>query len=104
MEKLGATPSGKLLDDEHAKNNLPDILERWQERSGAELTNERTAQSFCVPKSDIADQGYDLSINRYKEIVYEEVEHCPPHEILDELEGIERDIMQGMSELRGMLS
>lgn len=57
-----------------------------------------------LPKSDIAEQGYDLSINRYKEVVYEEVEHRPPQEILDELEGIEHEIMQGMEELRGMLS
>ncbi|TWU45055.1 hypothetical protein Q31b_02260 [Novipirellula aureliae] len=48
--------------------------------------NERTAQSFCVPKSDIVEQGYDLSINRYKEVVHEEVDHRPPQVILSELE------------------
>ncbi|MCS7466412.1 type I restriction-modification system subunit M [Stieleria sp. ICT_E10.1] len=103
-EKQGPTPKAKLTTDEHAKNNLPDILKRWQQRDGKERKNERTAQSFCVPKADIAEQGYDLSINRYKEVVYEEVEHRPPQKILDELEGIEKEIMQGMDKLRGMLS
>ncbi|MCR9297078.1 MAG: N-6 DNA methylase, partial [bacterium] len=102
-EKQGPRPASQLTADEHAKNNLPDILKRWQQRDGKERKNGRTAQSFCVPKSDIAAQGYDLSINRYKEVVHEEVEHRPPHEILDELEGIENEIMQGMQELRGML-
>ncbi len=102
-EKQGPSPTLKLTKSEHAKNNLPDILKRWNKRDKSERKNERTAQSFCVPKSDIVEQGYDLSINRYKEIVYEEVEHRPPQEILDELEGIEKEITKGMKQLRGML-
>lgn len=102
-EKQGPTPKVKLTAEEHKKNNLPDILARWNKRDGAERKNPRTAQSFCVPKADIVEQGYDLSINRYKEVVHEEVEHRKPQEILDELEGIEKEIMQGMKQLRGML-
>ena len=102
-EKQGPAPTVKLTKDEHAKNNLPDILERWSKRDKSERKNERAAQSFCVPKSDIVEQGYDLSINRYKEVVYEEVDHRAPFEILDELEGIEKEITQGMKQLRGML-
>ncbi len=49
----------------------------------------RTAQSFCVPKADIAAQGYDLSLNRYKEVVHEEVEHRAPKEILADLAKLE---------------
>jgi type I restriction-modification system DNA methylase subunit len=64
---------------------------------------DRTAQSFCLPKSDIVEQGYDLSINRYKEVVHEEVNHRAPQAILDELESIEKEITQGMEQLRGML-
>lgn len=56
-----------------------------------------------MPKADIAAQDYDLSINRYKEVVYEEIEHRSPTDILDELERIEAEIQQGMSELKGML-
>jgi len=63
----------------------------------------RTAQSFCVPKADIAAQGYDLSLNRYKEVVYEEIEHRPPKEILAELAKLEEEIQRGMKELEGML-
>ena len=53
-------------------------------RRQAERKRPRTAQSFCVPKADIAAQGYDLSLNRYKEVVHEEVAHRPPSEILAE--------------------
>jgi len=93
----------KKMTEELSKNHSPDILARWKQREGKERKNPRTAQSFCVPKADIVAQGYDLSINRYKEVVHEEVEHRPPHEILDELDGIEKEIIKGMKELRGML-
>ncbi len=102
-EKQGPKPTAKLTKEEHAKNNLPDILERWNKRDKSERKNPQTAQSFCVPKSDIVAQGYDLSINRYKEVVHEEVDHRAPQAILDELEGIEKEITTGMKELRRML-
>ena len=56
-----------------------------------------------MPKAEIANEGYDLSLNRYKEIVYEEEEHRPPLEILAELRTIEKEILQGIEELEGML-
>jgi type I restriction enzyme M protein len=102
LEKLG--PLARLGADEHEKNNLPDVLRRWTLRETLEKERPRTAQSFCVPKKEIAAQGYDLSINRYKEIVHEEVEHRSPVEILDELDKIEDDIRDGMAELRRMLA
>ncbi|PFW98258.1 hypothetical protein CJ469_06392 [Nocardia farcinica] len=57
-----------------------------------------------MPKDDIAAQGYDLSLNRYKEVVHEEVEHRSPAEILDELDRLEKEITDGMAQLREMLS
>ena len=48
-------------------------------------------------------QGYDLSLNRYKELVHNEVEHRPPLEILAELRAIEQETLQGIEELEGML-
>lgn len=48
-------------------------------------------------------QGYDLSLNRTKELVHDEVEHRPPLEILSELRAIEQEILQGIEELEGML-
>jgi type I restriction enzyme M protein len=102
-DKLGPVPRTALDADEHGKNNLPDVLARWAGRNGAERERTRTAQSFCVPKADIAAQGYDLSLNRYKEVVHAEVAHRPPGEILKALGQLEADIQQGMKELEGML-
>jgi type I restriction enzyme M protein len=102
-DKLGAMPKAALTADEHAKNNLPDILARWQKRDGSERKRPRTAQSFCVPKADLVAQGYDLSLNRYKEVVHEEVAHRAPKEILADLAKLETEIQQGMKELEGML-
>ena len=125
-DKLGPAPtflrhsreSGNpvsLSAEDHARNNLPDVLARWHnlrsplppgEGSGVradERQRPRTAQSFCVPKADIAAQGYDLSLNRYKEVVHEAVEHRAPKEILAELAKLEEEIQRGMKELEGML-
>jgi type I restriction enzyme M protein len=96
-------PARALTDTEHAKNNLPDVLARWAKRDGNELKRPRTAQSFCVPKSDIADQGYDLSINRYKDVVHDAVEHLAPKAILAKLAVLESEIQAGMQVLEGML-
>ena len=98
--KLGALAGESLTEDEHGKNNLPDALARWNERDRSELERSPTEQSFCVPKVDIAASDYDLSINRYKEIVYDEVDHAPPSEILEELSDLEREIMAGIDDLR----
>ena len=101
--KLGAVPHTALEAEDHGKNNLPDVLARWTQRNGAERERSRTAQSFCVPKDDIAAQGYDLSLNRYKEVVQEAVEHRPPTDILAELEKLEEEIQREMKELEGIL-
>jgi type I restriction enzyme M protein len=92
-----------LSAEEHAKNNLPDVLARWQQRSKAERKRPRTAQSFCVPKAEIAENGYDLSLNRYKEVIHKELEHVPPKKIIADLMKLEREIEQGLKELEGML-
>ena len=74
-----------LTDEEHGKNNLPDALARWFNRETDEVGRARSEQSFCVSIADIRSNEYDLSINRYKEMVYDEIEHRSPTEILDEL-------------------
>jgi len=102
-EKLGPVPRSPLSAEDHAKNNLPDILARWKERAGSETKRARTEQSFTVPRADIIAQGYDLSINRYKEVVHAEVQHRPPGEILKSLRALEAEIEKGMKELEGML-
>ncbi|QQO15152.1 SAM-dependent DNA methyltransferase [Bradyrhizobium diazoefficiens] len=100
-EKIG--PKAKLDGDEEAKNNLPDVAARWKQRSDAERDRLRTAQSFCVPKAEIAAAGYDLSLNRYKEVANEATEHRRPEEIIAELKNIEKEIAAGLAELEAML-
>lgn len=102
-EKLGPCPSEPLSEKEHEKNNLPDVLMRWEKRDGAELERERTEQSFCIPKEDIAAASYDLSLNRYKKTKHKEVEYDPPAKIIGELRAIEKEIADGLSTLEGML-
>ena len=69
----------------------------------SERDRPRTAASFCVPKADIKTSGYDLSLNRYKEVVHEQVEHRAPKEILTDLAKLEVEIQKGVSDLEGML-
>ncbi|MDZ7882466.1 MAG: class I SAM-dependent DNA methyltransferase [Mycobacterium sp.] len=101
------TADGFSLDDKRnpvEANDLPDALSRWALRGASELDRARTEQSFCVPVADIIAQGYDLSLNRYKEIVHDEVEHRPPLEIIAEIEALEGEIATGLAELKAMLS
>lgn len=103
-EKLGPVPREALGEDEHAKNNLPDVLARWQQRESVERERPRTAQSFCVPKADIAATvSYDLSLNRYKEVEHAHVEHDAPKDIIRELREIEVEIANGLTRLEQML-
>jgi type I restriction enzyme M protein len=102
-DKLGVGPQTVLTEADHTKNNLPDVLARWTQRADTERQRARTDQSFCVSKADIVAQGYDLSLNRYKEVVHEEVGHRSPAEILDGLEKLEDEIGAGMAELRAMV-
>jgi len=102
-DKLGVVPTIALTEEEHLKNNLPDVLSRWQLRNQTEGDRSRSDQSFCVPKADIAAQGYDLSLNRYKEVIHEEIDHLPPSEILINLARLESEIQQGMRELENIL-
>jgi type I restriction enzyme M protein len=101
--KQGVAPAETLTAAEHEKNNLPDALARWRQRDDTENKRPRTAQSFVVPKADIAATGWDLSLNRYKEVVREEQKHRAPRDILTELMGLEDEIRDGMQKLEEML-
>ncbi|TPE53928.1 HsdM family class I SAM-dependent methyltransferase [Amaricoccus solimangrovi] len=100
--KLG--PWADLTEAEAALNDLPDALARWREREGTERARPRTARSFVVPKAEIAAAGYDLSLNRYREIEHDAVEHEAPAEILSRLREMEREISEGLDELEAMLA
>ena len=96
---------GYSLDDKRTpieENDIPDIIARFHNPE-EEFNRKRTEQSFFVDKSDIVANDYDLSINRYKEIVYEKVEYDPPAVILDRLDKLNLDIAAKMKELRGLI-
>ena len=96
---------GYSLDDkrqEIADNDIPDIIERFNHLD-AEETRARTEQSFFVPLADIVANDYDLSINKYKEVVYEKVEYESTETIIGKIDEIEQNIQQEMSELKKLL-
>ena len=64
---------------------------------------DKRKKAFVVPAEDIAANKYDLSINRYKEVVYQQEEYEDPKVILQRLKGLEREIMADLDELEGML-
>ncbi|MEA1649806.1 class I SAM-dependent DNA methyltransferase [Nitrospirillum sp. BR 11164] len=102
-DRQGPAPERPLTAEEFQKNNLPDLVTRWQDRDGDEKKRPRTAQSFCVPKAEIAAAGYDLSLNRYKEVAHEAVDHASPAEILSDLKKLEAEIAEGTRRLEEML-
>lgn len=96
---------GLSLDDKRQAveaNDIPDIICRYENLS-AEENRQRTEQSFMVPVEEIRDNGYDLSINKYKEIVYEKVEYEPTSVILGKINALEAEIQQKLAELQKML-
>jgi type I restriction enzyme M protein len=103
IDQLGTHPSTKLTDEQHFKNNLPDLLERWHKRESSERDRLRTDQSFTVTRDEIAAADYDLSLNRYKEVVHANVEKIAPLEILAELNQIEIEIQKGLQQLKEMI-
>jgi type I restriction enzyme M protein len=98
---------GYSLDDKRTaidQNDIPDIITQYQNfTSGDGDFSDKKLQAFVVSKDDIAANKYDLSINRYKEIVYEEVKYDPPLVILDQLDALEKEIQDDLKELREML-
>lgn len=97
---------GLSLDDkrqEVAENDIPDIIERYNNLD-KEAERKRTEQSFMVDLDEIVNNDYDLSINKYKEIVYEAVEYPPTEEIISEIEEIENTIQTEMDELKKLLN
>lgn len=99
---------GFSLDDKRApvaENDLPDLLARWPHRNDeSEKSRGREEKSFVVPREEIAANNYDLSLNRYKKVIYEQIEHQPPALLLSELKTLEADIQSGIEELEAMLT
>lgn len=96
---------GFSLDDKRSpinENDIPYIIERFRNRDG-ETERARTEKSFFVPKQEITDNDYDLSINKYKKQEYVPVEYPPTGEILEQIFELERQIGEELRELKGML-
>ena len=96
---------GFSLDDKRSEvkeNDIPDIIERFRNLDG-ETDRKRTEQSFFVPKQEIVDNDYDLSINKYKQTEYVAVEYPPTEEIMADLREIEMKIGEEMAELERLL-
>ena len=99
------TADGFSLDDKRSEvkeNDIPDIIARFHDLASEER-RERTEKSFFVPKDEIVDNGYDLSINKYKKTEYKAVEYAPTSQIMAELHELEVAITKGLADLEGML-
>ena len=93
---------GFSLDDKRSEikeNDIPDIIARFRNPEG-EKGRERTEQSFFVPKSEIVENGYDLSINKYKKVEYQAVEYEPTEVILGKIDALEAEIQQELGALK----
>ena len=99
------TADGFSLDDKRTpveENDIPDIIERFKNLD-KEKDRKRTDKSFMVPKQDIVDNDYDLSINKYKEIEYVAVQYPPTSEIMANIRELEISINKEMDELERLL-
>ncbi|MGF1748478.1 type I restriction-modification system subunit M [Vibrio cionasavignyae] len=107
---------GYSLDDKRnpiKDNDIPDALAKWKRYSELYQANDATAltaefsdktqKAFMVSAVDIKAQKYDLSINRYKEVVYEEEVYEDPKVILGKLKALENEILADLNDLEGML-
>ena len=101
----------KATEVKHENNNIPDIIKRWRSLKGhpepvegePEADRPRTAQSFLVPFDEIKANDWDLSINRYKEIKYEEVQYDPPKDIIGAIRELQKQNQQDLDALEGLI-
>lgn len=100
------TPDAFETDDwdeiEHENNNIPDILNRW-DNLDIEEERDRKSQSFIVDKNEIEEEGYDLSLNRYKEVEYDAVKYESPSKIIDQIEKLDNEISTGIKNLKELI-
>jgi type I restriction enzyme M protein len=96
---------GYSLDDKRAEikeNDISDIIARYNQLD-LEQSRSRTDKSFLVPFDDIKNNDWDLSINRYKEVIYEEVEYDSPSKIIADIEKLDTERNQVLGLLKGLL-
>lgn len=93
----------QLTQEQLEKNNLPDLLSRYRNRNLTERERVRTEQSFTVSIEDIRATDYELSMNRYKEIVFEDEETRDPQDILDEIAALDVEIADALAKVRSLI-
>ena len=96
---------GYSLDDKRTKiedNDIEDIINRFSNLEN-ETDRKRTEKSFLVPKEEIIENDYDLSINKYKEIEYEEIVYEKPEVIIGKIKELEKEITLGLEELEKLV-
>jgi len=96
---------GFSLDDKRAElknSDIPDIVDRFKNLEN-ESERSRTDQSFLVPFDEIKGNAWDLSINRYKEIIYEEIAYASPSEIIGDIEQLDEERKDVLQVLKGLL-
>ena len=99
------TADGRSLDDKRSEieaNDIPDIIERYHNLD-RELLRSKKEKSFFVEKKEIVENGYDLSINKYRELEYVPIEYPSTEEIMKELRELDKQIQQEMKELEKLL-
>lgn len=96
---------GLSLDDKRQpvdENDIEDIISRYRNLEN-EKDRKRTEKSFFVNKDEIIENGYDLSINKYKETEHEVIEYDPPKVIIQRIKDLEQQILEGLDELERMV-
>lgn len=97
---------GYSLDDKRNKleghGDLQDIIHKYQKKNPKKDTD-RSGKCFFVPKKEIVDNSYDLSLSKYKQEVYEEIQYEKPKVILDKLDLLENEITTGLKEIGKMI-
>jgi type I restriction enzyme M protein len=97
---------GFSLDDKRnpvAENDIADIIARYHNLE-AEADRTRKEQSFLVPVEEIREKGYDLSINKYKEIEREKVVYEASDVIFGRISSLEEEILSAMEEFKSLMS
>lgn len=96
---------GFSLDDKRnpiADNDIPDVIARFKNLASEE-SRTRKDQSFLVPVDEIRNNGYDLSINKYKEVEKVKVEYEKPEVVLGRIEALQEEITAAFKKLKNMI-
>ena len=102
VERDGFSLDDKRTEMPPDQNDLPHLVQEWSGRDSRKKSD-RGAQNFFVPVKEIRDNDYDLSLNRYREVSHEEIDHTPPQQLITELNELESEIKQGLEQLEGLL-